>query len=131
MIRKSVLFSVFGPLIGGIAATLIFLAVYTSKNTAAVTIRNRTGLDIYSGQLKISSLSNDQEIGEIRNGDSTVVKFERFSDGHYVLHAIFKNGKSHKDSGGYVTHGMSFQDEIILETLGDSVGMKINQNKRR
>ncbi|MDQ3003102.1 MAG: hypothetical protein M3Y08_17800 [Fibrobacterota bacterium] len=130
MIRKSILFSVFGPLTLGITATLVFLFVYTSKNKAAVTIRNKTGMDIYSGQLKISSLPNEQEIGEIRNGDSAVVQFESFSDGHYVLHTVFKNGKTHKDSGGYVTHGTSFQDEIVLEAHADSIGMKLKQTKR-
>jgi hypothetical protein len=129
VIRRSVLISVFGPLTLGIVATLVFLVFYTSKNTAAVTIRNRTGMDIYSGQLKISSQSNEQEIGEIRNGDSTVVRFERFSDGHYVLQTIFKNGISHKDSGGYLADGKSFRDEIVLDSRNDSISMTINQSK--
>src|SRR4051794_3208071 len=97
--------AVVGPLLLGVTAALVFLAFYLHKNKAVVTIRNRSGLDLQGAQLSITSLPKEQEVGEIKAGDSAKVVFENFGDGEYVFAGQFKDGKSMQGSGGRLSSG--------------------------
>lgn len=122
MVKKNrALLAVLGPMGLGIATALIFLAVYLGKNKSIVTIKNETGLDLMGGQLRITSLPKEQEVGEIKSNDSAKVQFEKFGDGRYVFSGQFKGGKTMLDSGGYVTSGASYKDVILLKTRNDSL----------
>lgn len=118
--RRSLL-AVFIPMGLGITTAMVFLFHYLHGNKAIVTIRNATGSDMIGGQLRISSLPNDQEAGDIRDGDSAKVRFERFGDGYYLFSGQFRNGESVRDSGGQVFAGKSSSNEIILGSRNDSL----------
>ena len=127
-LKNRALIPVLAPLLLGIAAALVFLVHYLEKNRAIVTIRNRTGLDLMGGQLGISSLPKDQEVGEIKDQDSAKMLFERFGDGHYVFAGQFKGGRTMADSGGYVASGASFKDEIVLAMRNDTLLATFSRN---
>lgn len=127
-IKNRALIPVLAPLLLGVAAALVFLIHYLGKNKAIVTIRNKTGMDMMGGQLGISSLPKDQEVGEIKDQDSAKVLFERFGDGHYVFAGQFKGGRTMADSGGNVASGASFKDEIVLDLRNDSLVAAFHQN---
>ncbi|HKP95624.1 MAG TPA: hypothetical protein VJ385_07695 [Fibrobacteria bacterium] len=121
---------VLAPLVLGIATALAFLFHYLGKNRAVVTIRNRTGYDLVGGQLRISSQPKEQEVGEIKDGDSAKVLFERFGDGHYIFAGQFKHGKTLQDSGGSVASGASYKDEILLESRNDTLVAEVSRDAR-
>lgn len=127
-LKNRALIPVLAPLVLGSVAALVFLFTYLGKDKAIITIRNRTGMDLMGGQLSLTSLPKEQEVGEIKNQDSAKVQFEKFGNGHYVFSGQFKGGKSMLDSGGRVTSGISYKDEIILSARNDSLQAVFNQN---
>lgn len=119
--------AVLGPLCLGIFLALVFLFNYLGKNKAIVTVKNRSGRDLTGAQLRISSLPAEQEVGEIKDGDSALVQFERFGDGHYVFTGQFRDGKAMRDSGGYLTSGSSYKDNIVVKARNDSLVAEFHQ----
>src|SRR4051794_13843901 len=128
--KNRALIPVLAPLALGIVTALAFLFHYLGKNRALVTIQNRTGIDMMGGQLRITSLPKEQEVGEIKAGDSAKVLFESFGDGHYVFTGQFQNGKAMQDSGGQVKSGASYRDEILLRSCNDTLVAEVSQSAK-
>ena len=112
----------------GIISVGFALVYYNSHNRATVSIINRTGERLLSGNLKISSLPDPKQFGKIENGDSIKLSFKNFGDGEYIFSGSFESGKSIQESSGYVTNGMDFEDEIVLFVKGDSIKIGLDQN---
>ncbi len=121
------LLAVLAPLGLGVSMALVFLANYLTKNKAIVTIRNESGYDLVGSQLRISSQPKEQEAGEIRNGDSAKVQFEKFGDAHYEFTGQFRDGRAMRDSGGYLTSGSSYKDNILIRSRNDSLVAEFRQ----
>ena len=119
--------AVLGPLLLGVVLALVFLFNYLTKNKAIVTIRNQSGLVMVGGQLRMTSQPKEQEVGEVGVGDSAKIQFEKFGDGHYQFTAQFRDGKSLRDSGGILTSGSSYKDNILVKARGDSLVVEFRQ----
>jgi hypothetical protein len=121
------LLAVMLPLGLGVITALLFLANYLTKNRAIVTIRNQSGYDLAGGQLRISSQPKEQEVGGIGNNDSAKIQFEKFGEGHYEFVGQFRDGKTMRDSGGYLTSGASYKDVILIKSRNDSLVAEFRQ----
>lgn len=121
------LLAVLGPLGLGIITAMVFLANYLTKNRAIVTIKNQSGYDLVGGQLRITSLPKEQEVGAIGKNDSVKILFEKFGEGHYEFVGQFRDGKAMRDSGGYLTSGTSYKDVILIKARNDSLVAEVRQ----
>jgi hypothetical protein len=125
--KSRTLLAVLVPLGLGIVTALLFLVNYLHKNRAIVTIKNQSGYDLIGGQLRITSQPKEQEVGAIGNNDSAKVQFEKFGDGHYEFAGQFRDGKTMRDSGGYLTSGASYKDVILIKARKDSLVAEVRQ----
>jgi hypothetical protein len=119
--KNKALLPVLAPFVLGLVVALAFLVHYLNKNRAVVIVRNATGRDMMSGQLSLSSLPKEQEVGEIAAGDSAKVLFESFGAGHLVFTGQFKGGTAMRDSGADLAAGASYRIEVRLENRADSL----------
>jgi hypothetical protein len=101
----------------------------TTKNDATVQIKNKTNEVMLGGDLEVSSQGRKKTFGRIEINGSTKLSFRNFTDGEYLFYGKFESGKTVRDSGGYVTHGLNFDDEIVLSQDGDSIKISIHQNQ--
>ena len=125
--KTRTMLAVAAPLVLGLATALIFLAFYLNRNSVILTIRNRTGMDILGGGIRLSSQPKEEELGPVPDNDSARIIFRDVGDGEYVLNGKLKNGTEFRISEGHVTHGADRKDELVLEMKGDSVTGTLKQ----
>ncbi len=102
--------------------------IYVYKDGATIQIKNNTSEVLIGGELEISTQGIKKEIGQLEIGGTTKLHFRNFTDGEYLFFGKFESGKTVRYSGGYVTHGMSFDDEINLSQEGDLIKISIFQH---
>ena len=90
-----------------------------SHPRATVVVSNRTGADLCSVRVGLSSDKHWRDIDTLRTGASTEISFANYADAHYLVSCISQKGKRLSFEAGYITNGMSFRDSLtfIVDTL--------------
>jgi len=98
---------------------LLLVLVACNNDMATVIVSNRSGEDLYSVQVCLSSNKDWKNIDTLRTGSSTIVSFQNYTDAHYQVSCITRGGTIFSFETGYVTHSMSFRDSLtfIVDTL--------------
>jgi hypothetical protein len=102
---------------------------YINKNKSEVIIINKTGEPLASGTLSISNHLPIEQVATLDTNAITKVNFENFGDGQYGFAGTFQSGRTLRDSTGYVTNGMNFEDTLILIKIFDSLGLELKSKK--
>lgn len=85
-------------------------------NKSIVTVINQSSQTIIS--LKIELAGETKTIAMLSNGRSAIVEFNNFSDSHYILNGVLKDGTLIKGEFGYVTNGMNFEETFVINKGG-------------
>lgn len=102
-----------------IAGILISLTSCFSGTDSKITVANHASEPIATMQVSIAGQSmafDNMEPNAIRTASYKVK-----ADDHFKISGIFKSGKAFQKEEGYVTNGMNFEHQIIVEDSGISV----------
>ncbi|HEX4925715.1 MAG TPA: hypothetical protein VFV50_16600 [Bdellovibrionales bacterium] len=86
---------------------------YPSSNLARVTVINQSGERIASGTLELCG--ERTALDGMANGDSKRFTLPVNGDCHYEVEVKLLSGRTVAGGVGYVTHGMSFDDAVIIQ----------------
>jgi hypothetical protein len=100
---------------------LIFANFHTSKGV--VIISNQSGEEVLGGNLEVCG--QFFLIDPIKNGNFQTIKFKVKSDSSYNI-TIHLKSSTIKESLGYVTNGIDFEDTIIVNESGISLAHNKN-----
>jgi hypothetical protein len=85
-----------------------------SRHQGTVTIRNASGEDIERGVIEVCGQRFD--IGHMSNGQSKTVSYKVGADDDYHIDLTFSSGRNLSRRVGYVTGGLDFDDQLVVET---------------
>ncbi|MFH1776670.1 MAG: hypothetical protein ABH952_03810 [Candidatus Omnitrophota bacterium] len=98
-----------------------------APNIGNVIISNKSNLLIAKGFLEVCKQKLD--FNNLKQGESKNLSFNVGADSDYKIVVNFQNGRSIKNSFGYVTSGVVVNDEIIVSS--DKIDYKVNQKVKR
>lgn len=106
-------------LIGIIACIPFFvLKILKSPNSAKVLVKNQSKQIISELDISLYRYPQKNTAKGIKPGESVRFSFSDFSDTHYVIKGNLTDGNQIDEEAGYLTHGMNFNDVIIIKEKG-------------
>lgn len=103
----------------GVGALFIFSACLGGDHQGKVTVLNRSAEQI--SELKISIAGQTMAFDNLEPSGTRTATYKVKADDHFQISGAFKSGKKIQKEDGYVTNGMDFEHEIVVEESGVSV----------
>lgn len=99
-----------------IAFSLVLIFGKGESHLGQLTVINRAEEPI--AQMTIAVATETLQFDGLEPGVSRTVTYDINTDGQFQITGTFKSGKTFQGSGGYVTHGMKFEHEMVVEESG-------------